>query len=159
MYLKVKKGGSICGPNNVIYKEGQVIPKGVLSPEQIKEHLRSGFLRTVSSTVDRLPTLEEIMKAGYGEDSAKKLQAELAQKEAEDAPGMQPESALSPEGKPIPVHFGKWDLDPEKLQGLDLDQLNVMVLERDPSIEEFQTVEEAIEWLSQDFAPEAPKGE
>lgn len=44
-----------------------------------------------------------------------------------------------------------WTLDPTSLNGKTLEQLNVMIQERDDKVEPFQTVEEASAWLSQDF--------
>lgn len=48
------------------------------------------------------------------------------------------------------VPRGRWDLKPERLQNKSLEQLNVMVRERDASIEPFETREEAIAQLSLD---------
>lgn len=45
----------------------------------------------------------------------------------------------------------KWKLDPASLADKDLDSLNLMIAERDESLEGFETEEEAIAWLSQDF--------
>jgi hypothetical protein len=44
-----------------------------------------------------------------------------------------------------------WHLDPAGLEGKTLDQLNVMILERDETVEPFGTTEEAIAFLSQHF--------
>jgi hypothetical protein len=62
---------------------------------------------------------------------------------------VEPEPVLKDgEGGPPP----QWDRDPKELEGLELDQLNVMIGEIDASIPPFETVEEAVLWLSQDFA-------
>lgn len=45
----------------------------------------------------------------------------------------------------------KWTIDPTSLEGRDLEQLNVMILERDPNQSPFATVEEAKAHLSQDY--------
>lgn len=58
--------------------------------------------------------------------------------------------------KPPPVTFvSLWTLNPISIQSRSLDQLNAMVLERDASLTPFQTREEAMSWLSQDFKPTA----
>jgi len=43
-----------------------------------------------------------------------------------------------------------WKLDPAQLEGKPLQELNLMIKERDDSIEPFETVEEAIAQLSAD---------
>ena len=55
------------------------------------------------------------------------------------------------EGRGLDVTPSKWSLNPADLEGKDLDELNVMVLERDETVDPFETVEEAVAWLSQDF--------
>lgn len=44
-----------------------------------------------------------------------------------------------------------FDVDPALLAGVPLDQLNVMIAERDPEIGACDTVEEAVSILSKDF--------
>jgi len=46
---------------------------------------------------------------------------------------------------------GKWDFDPATLSYKTIDELNIMVFERDDTVEPFDTVEEAIYHLSQNF--------
>lgn len=64
--------------------------------------------------------------------------------------------APAPIRKGVPTRPGSgipslWILDPANLEGKDLDDLNVMILERDDSIEPFETIEEAIGQLCMDF--------
>jgi hypothetical protein len=141
MILKVKRGGSIVGPDNKHYKSGDVIPSGLLSAKQIQEHLKSGFLQA-SRPAARALSLEEIASVASDEDFV------------ENAPGSSPVAGISESGNPVAVN-SRWDLDPDGLRGMTLDQLNVMILERDDSVEPLETVEEAVEWLSQDFKPAA----
>jgi len=49
----------------------------------------------------------------------------------------------------------KWNFDPALLAGKEIDQLNVMIQERDPSVHPFDTVEEAIAFLSSEFQPQS----
>lgn len=71
---------------------------------------------------------------------------------------------LDPDGSPLPAPTeqpvprdhsqfpqGKWNLDPTALAGKPLDELNVMILERDDTAAIFETVEEAVAHLSSDF--------
>lgn len=44
-----------------------------------------------------------------------------------------------------------WTVDPAVLEYLDLDILNILILEKDDRVAPFETKEEAIGWLSQDF--------
>lgn len=46
-----------------------------------------------------------------------------------------------------------WNLDPAILTDKSLEQLNVMVLERDKGIAQFADADEARAWLSQDYKP------
>jgi hypothetical protein len=51
---------------------------------------------------------------------------------------------------------GPWDMDPAKITGRDIHELNVMIAERSGNeVPPFETVEEAIAWLSQDFKIES----
>lgn len=55
------------------------------------------------------------------------------------------------EGRTGKVTPGPWMCDPDMLEPFTLEELNVMVLERDPNMEPFETREEAITQLSEDF--------
>lgn len=61
-----------------------------------------------------------------------------------------PTKPSSPGQKQAPP-AAKWDLDPETLRGLPLEQLNLMVRERDPNVAPFDNVDEAIAQLSVEF--------
>jgi hypothetical protein len=52
---------------------------------------------------------------------------------------------------PRPKVEGKWTFDPALLEGKSLDELQIMILDRDEAAPEFATVNEAIIHLSQDF--------
>ena len=64
------------------------------------------------------------------------------------APPEEPPAAPSTE-KLDPVK--KWNVDPVTLSGKDLQHLNIMVLERDPTMTPFETIEEAAAQLTKDF--------
>lgn len=55
------------------------------------------------------------------------------------------------EGRTGPVTPGQWNRNPQDLEGRNLDQLNVMVMEIDDSVELFETIEEAVYFLSADY--------
>ena len=137
MIFKVKKGGSILGPNNVLYRSGQVVPSGLLSAAQIKEHLSSGYLTALRSKPPELSPEE--VEAGLS-----------AEEESTDAPpGVETNLGISEEGTPTITSL--WAIDPDGLRSMSLDQLNVMIMERDDKVEPFEDLEEAIAWLSQDY--------
>jgi hypothetical protein len=56
-----------------------------------------------------------------------------------------------PVGRVGRINPSIWAMDPSGIRGLDVDQLNIMILERDDRIEPFETAEEAAAWLCQDF--------
>lgn len=60
------------------------------------------------------------------------------------------EVSTSEEGGQTEV-FGKFRYTPEQLEGKSLEQLNSMVAEINPEIEEFETVEEAVAQLGSDL--------
>lgn len=45
----------------------------------------------------------------------------------------------------------KWNINPASLVGKDIQQLNIMVLEREPTMTPFETIEEAAAQLTRDF--------
>jgi hypothetical protein len=53
--------------------------------------------------------------------------------------------------EPVQQEGSIWNLDPAGLQSKTLEQLNVMVGERDAQAQPFETTAEAIAWLSRDF--------
>lgn len=55
----------------------------------------------------------------------------------------------------VDVATSKWNFDPAALEGRTLDQLNSLVLEKDPNQQPFQVGEEAeaVAFLSRDFKP------
>lgn len=58
-----------------------------------------------------------------------------------------PPSSGPGSGTPLSI----WNLDPATLQTQSLDDLNMMILERDEKVEPFASIDEARAWLSQDF--------
>ena len=56
-----------------------------------------------------------------------------------------------PAGRTGRVSPSIWTMDPDGIRGMSLDQLNVLILERDDSVELFEDVDEAAAWLSKDF--------
>lgn len=59
--------------------------------------------------------------------------------------------SLNAPPEPIGAPRGKWFHNPKELNGKDLKKLNLMVAAVDPTVEPFDTVEEAIAQLSEDW--------
>lgn len=55
--------------------------------------------------------------------------------------------------KEAPVVVGKWRVNPERIRDLPLVDLNLMILEIDNTVPEFEDEQAARDWLSQDFHP------
>jgi len=58
-------------------------------------------------------------------------------------------SAISVRGLLRPV--SKWKIDPADLSGKSLKEVNIMILEKDPDAEPFDSLDDAVEQLSKDF--------
>ncbi|MCZ2418671.1 MAG: hypothetical protein LC123_02350 [Burkholderiales bacterium] len=124
----VAKGRNLVVRRNgqrVTLKGGVVIPDGALSKRDLEDSIRAGF----------------VVKVGYEED----VEPEVLPMVKEDgtldeAPPPPPRAALS-----------AFNLNPKKLKGKDLDSLNALIIERDPSHTPAASIPEAIKILSADF--------
>ena len=132
--LRVKRGGSVPHRGRV-YKEGEELPEDELRPKQKAELLRKGGYAEVVDVAEAAPTLPP----GVADLSPGKKPTELA-KQIKGTP--EPAAATA-----TPT----WNLDPAQLEGKSLDELNVMISERDPKIPELNDRDEAVAWLTQDF--------
>jgi hypothetical protein len=106
-----------------------VIPSDVLGkwgPDEIKRLIKSGFVVRKGAD-DEAETDDGVMVTHEGK--------------IEEAP------PAPPKDKPV----GLWNVDPKKIKTKKLDELNVMIAERDPSRVPAKTVAEAIQQLSVDF--------
>lgn len=52
---------------------------------------------------------------------------------------------------PPPRALGLWNVDPKKIATKNIDQLNVMIAEKDPNVPPAASVDEAVKILSADF--------
>jgi hypothetical protein len=153
--LRVNFGGSVLGPNNIIYRGGEIIPDGLLSAKQIQEHINSGYVSPVNESAamplpDRLtetpPGVEEKPAIKSGSDDRRVSKPEEVV--TTSSGGVVSKTTKKKIGRPA---VSIWNLDPAELSGKDIDDLNVMILERDDSIDPFETTEEAVAFLSKDF--------
>jgi|GEM_PF-3269456 len=163
----VAKGGAIVLPGGALLEAGSIFTQGEpirlqgnsyppLTSPQIEEHLRSGYLQlygikdepiTASDLTDSPPgKVETPPLPGPGKDGIDPKEAVMSI----NTGGV--EVSSKPTAPPVVQEQSPWNLDAETLQGKDVDELNVMILERDENGPEFETKEEAMAFLSQDFA-------
>lgn len=71
--------------------------------------------------------------------------------EAPPVETVEPQNGKDASGAPA----GKWNLDPKAIKTKTLEELNIIVLERDPAVAPFADIGEARAWLTQDFGKAA----
>lgn len=112
------------GPRRMI-KPGMVLPEGAVAAKELPHLLRDGFLVRRGS----------------------------ADEEQQDEPiaHMNAEGEVTPVTAVAKAAESIWTLDPKGLKGKTLDQLNAMILERDPAVAPFEDAKEARAHLSQHY--------
>ena len=142
-----------------------------MTDAKVEEHLRSGFLLAPSQPSDPFATApgvtvneqsairpDQMIRTGEGNKQRGVRTAagslDLGNNAVTVDNAMSDPNAAKQPSQPVSTE-GRWTLNPSALEGKSLDELNVMVAERDSSIEPFETSEEAIAHLSQDYAPTA----
>lgn len=126
--------------NGRILEPGARVRKGDLNREAIEEHLKTGWVvkddpreAKPVALMDSAPLLGK-ERESKGDELKKKASRDL-----------------EPEDKKKIKQEGLWNLDPDMLQDRTLDQLNVMVQERQPGYKHFKTRKGAIKRLSSDY--------
>lgn len=106
---------------------------------------REGFFRAPGTPIraKEVSDIKALLRAGFVVES------------------LDPEPAEEPApGRPLDATPSRLAMDPATLEGMSLEQLNVLVAERAPDEQPFDTVDEAIAFLSQDFdTPRQPPEE
>lgn len=116
---------------------GSELPDGIFNQKQIDEHIRTGFLVEIKSDKDNekrdlgVPTGAIPLKTEIKDDGRVLRMSD-------------PSKAKQPTR-------GKWAADPADLKTLTLEDLNLRIAGIDHEVEPFETKEEAIAHLSQDF--------
>ena len=118
-----------------------VIPKYTTLPdtipeEAIKDLLDRGLIRKIS--VKEATNLDE--------ENAEKARLLQEAKKAKLNPDKDKTKKLA--------RVGRWNINPRTLVGKNLDQLNIMIAERDTKAPRFETLEEAAAFLTKDFRGE-----
>lgn len=173
MELVVAPGGSIClrGPGRMrrTLMPGAVVQvPGDLAEAKAADMLRLGYLKKKDDTskphnppgvpdVAAIPSevdaskfaegkadspVKQVVKADVAAaaNSLAKAAREATEKRAKEGKKKTKKAPVSP-----------WVMDPDGLKGRDLVDLNVIALEKGYDGEEFETAEEAIEFLSKDY--------
>lgn len=174
--IRVKPGCMIVGPYPACreFRGGSVVTEGELSKGQMEEHIRSGHAEPVNlgsspvpdQLVERPPGMVDMPGVSSSEDQVIILRDASAPVTAfgkkDPGPGpiivtgdektvQQSVKLTGKKDKAAKQRTSIWDLDPTNLGDKKLDDLNAMILERDDSIDPFDTVEEAIAHLSRDY--------
>lgn len=147
MKYRVSAGGAILGYKQKIFKPGEIVPDDYFPAGKIEEHLQSGYL--VRNT--RLALPPGALPPGVSTPVAMEIEQDLtsegiAKTKADRSRAIEVKSDPEPA-----VAHGIWSLDPDGLQRMQIEELNVMVQERDAGVDHFDTVPEAVAWLSQDY--------
>lgn len=148
--LVVAPGRSMIHPKTrAILPPGTVIVPGeIYSKSYIEVCIKSGFIEVESVDKSAEAARERALAVLDENTVTLKVDAEIETVGAAPKPEAPVEVATH-------TRVSHWNLDPDGLRGKSLDDLNILVAERDPSVEPFTTVEEAIGWLSMDYSPPA----
>lgn len=154
--FKVSRGCSIVGLDGKLYREGEILPPGYAPRKKIDDHVRSRHVTPIGSQdqirIEQAPTapgVEPPKPTSSGEHATGVTTSEGGVQKLHLDPPATATTGTVAQSDPSP-----WTIDPSTLEGKDVDELNVMILERDPEQETMETVEEAVAFLSQDYVPE-----
>lgn len=142
---RVSQGGSILGYKQRVFAPGEIVPDDYFKSDVLKQHLKSGYL--VHNT--RLVLPAGALPPGVSAPVALETELDLTPEGIAKAKGEKP-IEIDDEPEPAVAH-GIWSLDPDGLRRMHVEELNVMIQERDSGVDPFDTSKEAAAWLSQDF--------
>lgn len=143
--FRVKKGGSILTKKNDVRKPGETVTLEEIG-EAHKEMLRDGKIEQIEGAAIKVEPSKE--------PKAPELTAMKVKEDGTLAPRESATQTITDIDKPTntaPVLTGIWTCAPETLLEKSLEELNAMIIERDPKIPPFDDKAEAIACLSQDF--------
>jgi len=132
------KTGTIWLPDTRQLPEGCVVPEGAIDETELAGLIKAGIVEEVA--LDN----PSGTAAPRGPAPGKPIRS---------APPLDNTEVEIPEPSPVPVK-GKWNVDPALLEGKDLQDLLIMVMEIDPKWDLSTLDEEAARFLlSKDFVP------
>jgi len=161
---RVKQGGCVMHQGRIYYGGSTEINNIGLTQAQLDKKVRSGYIEPIGSYdseladapvplppgADPLPTLPALEKAGVttlsGDNPIPRRPSTTFPREVVGRPTVQ----VTPIKAPVQVS-SIWTVDPATLEGMDIDQLNVLVKDRDANATAFTEVDAAKAQLSKDF--------
>lgn len=159
MPWKVAPGKSILvstGPaKSRQFMSGEIVPDQFI-PDAL-EKFRNGFLIPA-----RLSEEEAVLMAQQREDEnaipvpgASSNDKDHNARDVKDAPTTDSIEGARTESPTNPYQDSIWTVNPDDLDGLDLDELKVRILDIDEKVDtdQFETVDQAIAFLTRDFDP------
>lgn len=125
--FRVKKG-RMARAGGQYFREGVVLPDDLFGEGRDHEHRVAGWLR--KGMIEEVDSVEPVVIEDEGDEDDKIAAAVAAGRASPDL---------------------RWTLNPADIKDVPLEQLNALVIERDPTVKPFSDAKEAIAFLSQDF--------
>lgn len=152
---RVTRGCSVIDAKGKIHGEGSMLPSDYAPKKVIEDHVKSRHVTPIGSAEQ---ARIEASRYAPGVDPAVPTMSEDEQGVKTSAGDVHGRSLTKGPANPARVENSPWTLDPDGLKGKSLDELNVLIQERaQEDIQPMDTVEEAVAFLSQDYAPPSSK--
>lgn len=161
-YLKVTKRGSIMSEEGKLITSGTTLTRDQCvkmfgGTGEIDRLVSQGYLVRLADQLDPdehpLPPQTNVVQQSHPHPH----EVDLNQGERAMETAAKGDVTATPQPiitEPVITSHGPWDVDPTTLIGKDVNELNVMISERtvgSNEAQQFETPEEAIAWLSQDW--------
>lgn len=175
MKIVVAPNGNICHPSGAkMYKPGEELPQNVFTKDQLQAHLGSGYAVRVQDSYGKSDSEAAALSStppGVNPNppamSAKETGKPLVESFDTGRPaapfmssgvtgGIQTNVVDAPQSQLNPPMQSPWIIDPAAIATKGLDELNVMIMERDAKVVPFNDPAEARAWLSQNWKSGAP---
>lgn len=169
---KVCQGGVVAitmagAQQDRLFRPGEYLPDGV-PQKAIESHIKSGYVVAVNQEgppeqallVENPPGQDlgpavsaggDINDKSKRDNLDKQVFTTVPERSSAGSPGNVMQTTSKKPAAPVTQVRSLWNLDPALLKSKTIDQLNVMVQERDNAVEPFSTTPEAVAFLSQDF--------
>lgn len=148
--VKSRVSGDVRGRDLDRIMSGQEIPDGLLTPQEIKNKVANGVIVPIGGEAVQQEALGGTVP---GEIDLSENEGKVVLTEDNGDVKTETISKREPENNAVKQAPSPWTLNPDDLSGKSLDELQVMVLERDEDInvKEFESVEEIVAFMTQDF--------
>lgn len=148
--FRVAPGCSVISRQGVLFRAGSQVPVDQFKKQDLEGHVKSGFLLPQGSEIQPGELPPGVVDPGPLSSSDKARVTTTGRQE----PSVQIQTSPSPRRVEAKSDPSPWTIDPASLKNKDLDQLNAMVQERDSEVPAFETEQEALAHLTQDFKAE-----